>query len=471
MRKHNKTSYLLAVFLIILLTYLLYRAPSLPFLSTGGGMLIPGPEGIDMYFYGIQFPDSTQIYKSSSMDELPDPGDGSKFTWGSTQTHAVTIKKSKAPGEPWGGFLLNGPWWWYDHDQGILRSEHERPALMMDDPIGYGSRTTILEFYVQKWTETEGNAEYEYWKKYVVYIVPADITLELSVSEGVYNWKDIKLWYVLDNVLWANAFTEKMMVDPNPPQGAFLNAYNYRGAFPLIAWVGGYTPWQWYDEATDTWKENPPDTKAEKHTSLDPSYEGRIIDLYTAPGQRYELLLTADMVSNQELLEEAVAKALPDPRFSRTAYFYITINRLGAYVQPEMQFAQRYTTWYPVVHYRIRTIWAVYGEYVYMWTKEEAEKNEYQYQNRTSQQEVTWDFWDYLENLTGINFDAIASWFKSPLGILTLALIGFAVFFLIVVGILAVTGALPATIIALSSRRRRAINPYEPPLKIHIFSL
>ena len=52
------------------------------------------------------------------------------------------------------------------------------------------------------------------------------------------------------------------------------------------------------------------------------------------------------------------------------------------------------------------------------------------------------------------NFDAIASWFKSPLGILTLALIGFAVFFLIVIGILAVTGALPATIIALSSRKK-----------------
>ena len=407
-RKRYKSTYLFVTILLILLAYLLFKS-ALP-LTMMDGMLIPGPEGVDMYFYGIQFSGSTQIYKASSMDELPDPGDGSKYTWGSTQTHAVTIKKLKALGEPFGGFYWNGPWWWYEHDLGTLRSEHERPALMMDDPIGYGSRTTVLEFYVQKWT----SGEYEYWKKYVVYIVPADITLEISVSEGLYNWKDIKLWYVLDNVVWANAFANRMP-DPNPPEGAILNAYNYRGAFPLIAWVGGYTPWQWYEPTSNTWKSNPPDSKAEKHTDLDPSYDGRIIDLYTKPGQRYELLLTADIISNQELLKEAVAKALPDPRFSRTAYFYITINKLGAYVQPEMKFAQRYVTWYPVVHYRIRTIWAVYGEYVYMWTKKEAERNEYQFQNRTSQQEETWDLWDQLKNMTGIDFEAIASWFANAL--------------------------------------------------------
>lgn len=440
---------------MIALLIVIFLFTSQPFLHLLPFALIPGPEGVDMYFYGVQFKDSTKIYKASSMDTLPQDTDGLDFTWGTTQTHLVTMSREKAGGEPLGGFYWNGPWWWYDHDKGRLRSEHKRVALMTEDPVGYGSRITKLEYYVQKWTE----GDKVYWKKYVAYVIPADITLELSVSEGCYNWEDLKLWYVLDNIVWINAFTSQQLEDPNPPEGAVLNAYDFRGAFPVIAWVGGYTPWQWYDKASDTWKSSPPTTAAEKHADLDPSYRGRVIDLYTQPGQRYELLLSADVVSNPDLLHQAVAGGLPDPRFSRNAYFYITLNQLGTYIDPEAQYSLSYTAWYPVVHYRIRTLWVVYGEYVYAWTTEQEQQHQYEFENRTSREEPVWDFWDQLKYMTGIDVKGFLAWANSPFGMLIMGLLSAAIFFLIILAVLAWSGALGPILMFLLMRKRILLDP------------
>jgi hypothetical protein len=445
-RKHEGTY--LFLLLVLLISFLFVSQPFLRLLPFS---LLPGPEGVDMYFYGVQFPGSTRIYRASSMDTLPqDESDGMQFKWGTTQTHVVTISRDKASGEPLGGFFWNGPWWWYDHDTGRLRSEHERAALMTDDPLGYGSRITRLEYYVQKWTENNT----VYWRKYVAYVIPADITLEISVSEGLYNWEGLKLWYVLDNIVWVNAFTSQPLEDPNPPEGAILSAYEFRGAFPIIAWVGGYTPWQWYDEANDVWKENPPSTAALKHTDLDPSYEGRVIDLYTEPGQRYDLLLSADVISDPSLLQQAVAEGLPDPRFSRHAYFYITLNTLGPYVDPEAMYAWSYTAWYPVVHYRIRTLWVVYGEFVYAWTTEEEQKHQYEFENRTSTQETVWDFWESFRMFTGIDVKGFLAWLNSPAGIFTAMILSAVIIFMIILVLLAYSGALGPIIMYLISRRR-----------------
>jgi hypothetical protein len=447
---------------VLLLTILIgsFLVTSQPYLHLLPFSLIPGPEGVDMYFYGVQFGGSTKIYQASTMDPLPTDTDGIQFQWRSTQTHSASITRDKAGGEPLGGFYWSGPWWYYDHDKALLRTENKRVALLTADPTGYGSATTKIECYVQKWSS--GNQVF--WRKYVAYVIPADITLDLSISEGCYQWKNVKLWYALDDIVWINAFKTQPLEDPNPPQGAALNAYNFRSAFPLIAWVGGYTPWQWYDKASDTWKNNPPSTAADKHADLDPSYEGRVIDLYTQPGQRYELLLSSDMVSNPNLLQAAVESALPDPRFSRTAYLYITLNDLGAYIDPEAQFSLSYNAWSPVVHYRIRTLWVVYGEFVYAWTKEEEAKQEYQYENRSSRQETVFDVWDQLKYMTGIDVKGFMAWANSPFGMLILGIVSAIIIFVVLMVVLAVTGILGPLLMARRSRGTHALPlPPWPP--------
>lgn len=416
------------IILIILLLAVLMASPLLlPRLS-----VIPGPEGADMYFYGVQFGSDQTIFKRESLDPLPVPKDWknvdqpeSEYKWRTTQTHATTIEKTqKQYGEPTGGYYWQGPFWWYEYGKSILRTEHSRLAFpMTPSPLGYGSQTTDISFYTRKWTE--GNIEY--WEHIACSVIPIDITLEISIaassSSGPFTWNDVKLWYVLDSINWLNAYVE----DPNPPTNGTLSTYNYRGAYPLIAWVGGYTPWQWYDPDSRTWKEQVPTESAKFKTDLDPSYKGRIIDLYTTPGQKQDVIYASDVV-NDEALMNTVARTvgkLPDPRFAYTAYMYLTLNSFGAYVNPESHYSSSYTEWYPVVHYRIRTLWAVYGEYVYSWTEEEADKYEYEFEERSSSKREVWVApWEQIGR-------GIGAWFSNPFNSIMSLLLGSLIFILL----------------------------------------
>lgn len=441
-KNRNKLTLVMVVF--ILLTFIVI----IPVVSSVKlGLVAPGPEGADAYFYGAQF--GSKVYRSSQMDKLP-----SYFNWGTTQTHIVTILKSKDSilTEPYGGVAVNGPLWYYDHDSSKVRVEHSRLTLQATDPIGFGKETKVVEYQ----TIIYENATYKQAKKQVIYLVPSDFRLDISTvpGSGLYTWENIKLWFVFDAVNWKNAYTKDPLDDPEPPTEFVVDSYQYKGAFPIIAWIGEYQDWKWIDE--DGKVQTEPPSGGDKFSQLDPSTGGRVIDLYTSPEQTYKLMLSADIVQNPDLLSEAVLNqipGLPDPAFSTTMYSYITLTSFGGYSQPTFFGTHvTHTDWYPAANYRIRVLYGVYGEYTYVWDKKTAGDVGY-----------TEDIWDLRKTTfvkSGLQIPdilgAIAKFFSNPF-----AMFGFFLVLIIAVLILLVisgVGPMLWTVHRVSKKVVRLVN-------------
>jgi len=198
----------------------------------------------------------------------------------------------------------------------------------------------------------------------------------------------------------------------------FLSS-NYRGAFPIIAWIGQYKSWV-FTKDDGTAKSSPPEDAAVGYVNLEPDLSGRFIDLYTSPGSKYSLLLTADVVRNPDLVAQALTpNALPDPRFAETVYFKIRLAKFGAYVKDEGNHYWSYSTWYPSVYYRLRVVYAIYGEYVYLWTAKSAEEVGYTpdtWELRETKKE------EYLDPITWF-FRAAGAWLSNPVNQLWVLLI------------------------------------------------
>lgn len=389
-------------------------------------LLVPGPEGVRAVNYGLQFGSRGDVKLASQLNSLPE-----NFEWGSTQPSVMSLKHIEVDRpelhEPSGGFFVNGPGWWYDHGSGEVRSEVQRPMLR-DDPIGLPPQTLTYYKYVQLDNETVEI------RKIVVEIVPADFVLQPSIlPTGVYTFEDIRLWYALDTVVWMNAYAKSPPPDPDPPTNDTVKylSSNYRGAFPIIGWIEEYEDWTWKDNQGNE-RHLAPDSHATKFVQLDPSLEGRFIDLYTTPDKTYDLMFSADVAKNPSLLQKALEPTwLPDPRFSETVFFYINMIKFGAYVKPTGIGGtySSYKIWYPSVFYRLRVVYAVYGEYVYLWTTETAEEVGYEEED-WEVREPTEE--EYVDPITGF-FRAVGKWLSSPwtwlgLGTFGLLAVGIIVF-------------------------------------------
>jgi hypothetical protein len=405
--------------LILALLILVYLASvgKLPAPSLPKFQLTPGPEGVRAIVYGVQFGSGSPVLVASNLDPLP-PG----YSWGSTQSTVMTLQHLKQAGEPAGGFLVNGPGWWYENDQATLRVEVQRPFLQ-DDPIGLSSQTLSYYRYTRV-SDTEVKIE-----KVVARVIPADFILQLSAEPpGVYTWRDTRIWLALDTVTWMNAYASSPPPDPNPLTNEsvkFIGA-SYRGAFPVIAWVGEYKDWVFKDDKGN-YRSNPPDDNAVSFVQVDPSLAGRFIDLYKTPNQKYDLVLAADVARNPGLLSQALSPGwLPDPRFAETVYTYWTLNSFGAYVQPTGLWGSysSSTIWYPALYYRIRVVYVVYGEYVYLWTTKTAGQVGY-----------TPGTWELRETTKESTADPITAFLRALFGN-PLALLGAGLFaFLIILGL------------------------------------
>ncbi len=350
--------------------------------------LVPGPEGVRTINYGVQMSSGANVLRASKLDALP-----SGFKWVSTQPSVMTVEHQKTTqSEPFGGMWLSGPEWYYTNDGGQVRSEVQR-AQLTGDPLSGTTKTLEYYKYVQI-NETKVQI-----KKVVVNLVPAEFILQLSIvpGKGVYTWEGQRLWYTLDTVTWMNAYASSPPADPDPLTNdtTKLMSSNYRGAFPIFAWVDEYKDWVWTDSLGNM-KSVPPDTNAASFVQLDPSLEGRTIDLYTSPSQTYDLMLNSEILTNPALLEAALKPdSLPDPRFAQTVYTYITLSHFGAYVKPTGPLGGYSSNeiWYPSIFYELRVVYALYGEYVYLWTKQAAQDAGYdddEWQVRNTTHEV-WD--------------------------------------------------------------------------------
>ncbi|MGC9069679.1 MAG: hypothetical protein ACP5IZ_12045, partial [Thermoprotei archaeon] len=157
---------------------------------------------------------------------------------------------------------------YYLNDRGQIRSEIQHPTLN-DDPIG------IQRQYIQYYKYVDNGNGTITIRKYVIWITPADFIIEIGTPSGTgwYNWRGSNIWYVLDSVSWLNSYSSKPPDDPDPLTNSTVKylSSNYRGAYPLIAWIQGYQDWKWIDDKGNI-RTTPPDDNAKSHVQLDPSY-------------------------------------------------------------------------------------------------------------------------------------------------------------------------------------------------------
>lgn len=345
---------------------------------------------------------------------------------------------------------------------GVTLEVRFKPVTMEDvnahgDPIG--RNPTQIDWYSYEMQKTESGNKVT-WKHYEVWVVPVDVVVELSVRPvldlNVGDFQNVDLWFVLDTTVWMNAFTRDQyaLLKQNPPQNVTITGYNYRGGFPIWAWVGAWEPWQvrgrdgnpdkFYDPADLSAEER---SELEMHLRIWPSYAGSEVSLYTSPSYKYERLFTADIVKNPDKLKGMLASqipGLPDPRFAQTVYLPITLINYGA-LKREGGFwpwEKWHKEYYPTSYLRIRCLYAIYGEWVYMWTKQEAEKFNYQWENRSSIITGEKSWWDKF-------MGGISAWFSNPFNQLWMFFIP------IVIVIIVVSVFSPGIWTALALRRRK----------------
>lgn len=377
--------------------------------------VIPGPEGARAVFYGVQFSADSGVLRASSLDALP-----TGYTWVSNAPSDAAIAKAALRYEPL-GIQIVGPSWYYLNDAAALHTELNRPAFVMSDPLGFGTQSRAITFSSLTPTLTGATLT-----KRTVYMIPAEFIVQINAdpSSGVYTWRDLRLWYALDTNVWLNAFAAGGLPEQDPivENGTIRRtAAAFRGAFPVIAWVGAYQDWQFKDPQGNI-RTTPPDENARAFVSVSPSLQGRVIDMFKSPSSRYELGFTSEIVANPQLLEQtlkASISGLPDPRFASTVYFPITLSGFGAYVKPTGLFGSylSHEKWYPAIYYRVRVLYAVYGEWVYVWTKQTEQQVAPKWENRTATVTVTTD------PLSGA-LGGLTAWLSNPFNLAALGIFG-----------------------------------------------
>jgi len=307
------------------------------------------------------------------------------------------------------------------------------------DPLGRDP-TRIVWYSFETSRSEEGDRVT--WRHYEVYVVPVDFVIELAVRPAVDlsvgDFQSFELWFAIDTVVWLNAFTydQYVLLREKPPEGVQVTAYSFRGGFPIWAWIGEWSPWQvsgrdgnpdkFYDPSDLSPEEV---AEIERHLQVMPSFKGSEVTLYTKPGYTYTPLYSADVVRDPNLLRDVLSKqipGLPDPRFSTTVYFPLTLINYGA--------AKREGGWwvwywhkeyYPVSYLRVRILYAIYGEWVFTWTKQRAEQYGYTWENRTSVITGDKSLW---EKFTGSVFSFLTNpftvlWASLVVGIVALVML------------------------------------------------
>jgi hypothetical protein len=436
---NQKQIYMIALILIATLGVALLTIPSLVRLAT----VVPGPEGIKSYAYGAQFADfSSTLHKIGEMqpnellegpktlgtDQMsiyagfPDPKNP-VFRKGNTQNQWQSLVIDQKPPTTedvnqrgFGTDPSIGSW----TENGIIQSP---------------TNVRYLEYYKKK-SESGNQVTFE---KVVVHVVAVDAVLELSARGDINTWDSSEprwtnthLWFVLDTNVWYQAFTESQanqILDRNPPANSTLTAYTYRGGFPIWGWIQQWDPmvWEVKDQSGQTTSTPNPPANALDCIQIYPSIGGHEVTLYTEPGYNYNLTLAQDIVENPNMLDNSLMQyfpMLPDPRFAVNAYFSIYIDRFYPYRQftgPLWNVGESWQKWSPTAYLRIRFLYAVYGDFVYLWTKQEEQQFDYVWQNRSSTYSYALGGWDRFIGGIGQGLGAL---FANPLFWIASFLIG-----------------------------------------------
>ncbi|MGB9774860.1 MAG: hypothetical protein ACPL4I_12755 [Bacteroidota bacterium] len=494
------------VFLVAVATFaliVLLATPALRFAEINVPWVNPGPEGVNLYIDGLQLPWTSNIFKlqdygpnqliySSGNTQVSD------WYWAGYQpaTKRVSVSRVSA-GNP-KSIVLN-KLWPEGGESGNLRVEVMRPEIDLGVgtsgldargvvPAGFsaGQIKSIEYCYLQKeWSDTVNgkSVTYQQWNKTVVNIVPVDLVIQFSVVPGGHRdigWKNTVIWFCMDFTVWQD-----VMKDYNPPTGTGwqLQAFDQRGGFPIFAWISGWDAWvdQAGEQSTVYQKRHnanedlgqtanlPSDVAEDKYVSVDPGFVGREIALLSDdpskspnPGT-YRVLLTKDVLeqaaAGNTLDQVIAANVLPKiPRgFSPTVWFAITLVNYGPYSRDNTAWYNPwkwsdYDTWYPASYMRIRVLYATWGNFVYLWTKEEAQQQNYQFDNRTLEYQKEGGPDPLTAFLKGVAdwWNGAMVWLGNPFNQLWLF------FIIIVIVIIVVSIASPGVWTAVAASRKKA---------------
>lgn len=416
---------------ILLLVGVVIAGPSL--LRMG---IVPGPEGLNLKLYGVQFAEySNTLWKLGEIgnNEVLESQTTTEFFWPHQYLTSTIEIKCTFP-DPYNTVFKKdlkveaAAWPLFSEADyyTTLQVERERPTIpqvnIHGDPLGADVSPTAIR-YIEYHTPriTEGNQIS--FKKYSIHVVPVDFVVQMSVRGDRWcGWSDTHLWFMLQTNVWRTAFTESQVeqiqewLDKNPPENATLSAYDYKGGFPIWAWIGEWDPLTWCDEEE---RETQPPQEAYDNVRIYPSLEGREITLYTEASYQYDMDLEAqENVADPETLQDILIgdiAALPDPNFATTVYTPIYIEKFYPYYQEGPWWNHWVDEWYPTTYMRVRLLYAIYGEFTYLWTVEEAEAQDYEWETRISQYKYEAGPWEFLAG--------VGSWFASPWGIGSIILI------------------------------------------------
>jgi phage shock protein PspC (stress-responsive transcriptional regulator) len=363
----------------------------LAMVPTGLNTYVPGPEGPNVIAYGVSLREQGDKVYFSGTDKLPSTDSQNSWKFVNNQPSVMSVKHIKYGS----GELISTR---YREDNGIVTTELQDAYLDRTD-----IRTVEFSKFVQK-SDTEVEV-----RKVTCSIATATFKIGIysSPGNGYFTFKDLQLWYNLDTVKWMNAFqNDGESFAPSVNATTELQDIIYRGAYPLNAIIDDYKIVGWHEDTSDTLKQNI-DSGAQAKTVLSPSIEGRPIDLYSEPSLNWEKVTNYQAITDQSILSLGMqADGLPDGRFSEDVYFYINLDSFGAFVKDGGLF-NKDTAYYPSVEYTIKVQYAIYGEFVYLWTKEAAEEvgmdpDKWESRNST----VIY----YKSPLAGL-FDGIGEWF------------------------------------------------------------
>jgi len=448
----SKQKMIIAVFALAMLVVLLI-SPSLR-LQT-----IPGPEGPTCSLYAVEAYDGMQLGEenvvlSENLETKSIIGQVNPGTWIAWRDWTQYDWLGNKVADWRDGYCWSSP----DPHNPVIFAGRKKDATQNQDGITLqvriqkptvdevnrhgdplGRSPTEIQWYSYETSKTETGNQIT-WKHYECYVVPVDFVIEMSIRpDSGCKWgafKEFFQWYVLDTVVWLNAFSEpygELPKNEEEPEGVTVTAYNYRGAFPIWAWIGTWDPFVVEDENGEKWKSSEiPWDDLDEYLQVWPSFKGTEITLYKEPGWIYDRLFAEDIVKDPATLQKALGgqiSGLPDPRFALTVYFPIELVKFGALKQ-----WGGYWIWYwekfyyPTAYLRIRCLYALWGEWIYLWTKQEAEEQGYEWENRTSTIKYSPSIWDQFWG--GLS-DALGNWWSNPFNTLWL-------FFILIVAVVIV---------------------------------
>jgi len=380
----------------------------------------PGPEGVDCHVYAVQ--DIANLTSNRDLHLTSETLAGTHLSERDILGSDVSDENYwMAKPDPYNTILRQRVHYWsgYETYQNYI-VEVGRPTFK-EDP-------STLEGMIQKiwysWESAPINASDGSltWTKYGGWLIPVDVKIQISnraesPSGSVGAITDYDLWLVFDTVRWYNTYTTQPIF-PNDitPEDAILQSFKYRGVIPIFAWIKLWDPFVFVDNQGKQIDINdvPPIAKDE-FVQIFPSYEGRQMPMYTNPTTLYQEILSRDVFANPHLitgLQNNVRVIGLDPRFYETMFTPITLVKFGSVYQSwwnpwPFNFQQRW--YYPTAYLQIRLLTFVWGEWAYLWTQEEAEKQGYEWTNRTSSVTEIRGWLDYFLEGIGRGLAALAS--------------------------------------------------------------